>query len=72
MTELRGLGDNKTIVLHTNDNQVYRELLALVKPLKIIPYEQEQEGRTTMVGVDLYFPREYRKWLERYIRTGSP
>ena len=69
VTELRDLGDNKTIVVHTNDNQVCRKLRDSAKPLKIVPYEQEQGGKIVMVAVDLYFPKEYRKWLEKNIRT---
>ena len=67
VTELRDLGDNRTLVLHTNDNRVYRNVLESVKPIKIVPYEQEQGGRLTVVGVDLYFPKEYRKWLRKNI-----
>ena len=67
MTELRNLGDDRTIVLHTNDNRVYRKVLESVKPVKIVPYQQEQGGKVAMVGVDLYFPKEYRKWLEKNI-----
>ena len=62
--ELRNLGDNRTIVAHTNDNQVYRKLRDSVKPIKIVPYEQEQGGKIVMVAVDLYFPKGHRKWLE--------
>ena len=68
VTQLRNLGDNKTIVLYTNDAQVYRNLQDSEKLLKIVPYEQEQGSKVaTMVGVDLYFPKEYRKWLEKNI-----
>jgi len=44
VAELGDLGDKKTVILHTNDNRVYRKLLALVKPLKVVPYEQERRG----------------------------
>ncbi len=67
VTELRDLGDNRTLVLHTNDNRVYRKLLESVKPIKIVPYEQEQGGKLAVVAVDIYFPKEYRKWLEKNI-----
>jgi len=63
-TELRSLGDSRTVVLYTNDNRVYRKIRDSVKPIKIVPYEQEQRGKMVMVAVDLYFPKEYRKWLE--------
>ena len=66
-TELRDFGDNKTIVLYTNDNRVYSKFRDSVKPIKIVPYEQKQVGRVVMVGVDIYFPKEYRKWLGKNI-----
>ena len=72
MTELRNLGDNRTVVLYTNDNRVYRKLLEAVNPVKIVPYEQEQGGKVAMVGVDLYFPKEHRKWLEKNIGIRTP
>lgn len=67
MAELRDLGDDRTIVLYTSDNEVYRKVLESVKPVKIVPYEQEQKGKVALIGVDLYLPREYRKWLEKNI-----
>jgi hypothetical protein len=67
VTELRNLGDGRTIILHTNDNRVYRKVLESVKPAKIVPYQQEQGGKVAMIGVDLYFPKEYRKWLEKNV-----
>ena len=67
MTELRNLGDNRTIVLYTNDNPVYRNLRDSGKPIKIVPYEQERGGKVAVVGVDIYFPKEYRKWLGKNI-----
>jgi hypothetical protein len=70
--ELRNLGDNRTIVLYTNDNRVYRKVLESAKPIKIVPYEQEQGGRVTVLGVDLYFPNEYRKWLEKNVGIRTP
>ena len=72
MTELRNLGDGITIVLYTNDNRVYRKVLESVKPIKMVPYEQKQGGKLTVVGVDLYFPKEYRKWLEKNIGVHTP
>jgi hypothetical protein len=72
VTELRDLGDNRTVVIYTNDNRVYRNLCESVKPIKIVPYEQEQGGKLTMLGVDLYFPKEYRKWLGKNIGIHTP
>ena len=67
VTELRDLGDNRTLVLYTNDNRVYRKIRDSVEFTKIVPYEQEQGGKVVMVGVDLYFTKEYRKWLRKNI-----
>jgi hypothetical protein len=67
VTELRDLGDNRTVVVYTNDNQIYKKLRDSVEPIKIVPYEQEQGGKIVMVGVDIYFLKEYRKWLEKGI-----
>lgn len=67
VTELRNLGDKRTVILYTNDNRVYRKIRDLVEPIKIVPYEQEKGGKVVMVGVDIYFPKECRKWLEKNI-----
>jgi hypothetical protein len=67
VTELRNLGDNRTVVLYTNDNRVYRKIRDSIKPIKIVPYEQEQGAKIVMVGVDIYFPKKYRKQLEKDI-----
>lgn len=64
VTELRNLGDNRTIVLYTNDNQVHRKVRDQASPIKTVPYEKEQRGKTVMVGVDVYFRKGHRKWLE--------
>jgi hypothetical protein len=69
VTELRDLGDNRTLVLYTNDSWVYRKLRDSARLIKIVPYEQEQGGKVAVLGVDLYFPKEYRKWLEKTIRS---
>ena len=71
VTELRDLGDNRTLVLHTSDNRVYRKIRNLVEPIKIVPYEQERGAKVAIVGVDLYFPKEYRKWLEKNIAVAT-
>jgi len=67
VTELRELGDNKTLVLYTNDNRVYSKFRDSIEPIKIVPYEQEQQGKLVMVGVDIYILKEYRKWLEKNV-----
>jgi len=65
VTELRSLGDTRTVVLHTNDNQLYKKLRDSAKPIKIVPYQQEQGGKVALVAVDLYFPKECQKWLQK-------
>ena len=67
VTELRDLGDNRTLVLYTNDNRVYRQLQDSTKLIKIVPYEQEQRGKLALIAVDVYLPKEYRKWLKKNI-----
>jgi hypothetical protein len=69
VTELRSLGDSKTMVVYTNENRVYKNLQESVKPLKVVLYEQEQEGKIATVGADLYFPASCRKLLEKLLET---
>jgi len=54
VTELRNLRDNRTVVVYTNDNRVYRKLQDLGKPVKIVPYQQEQGGKVAIVGVETF------------------
>ena len=68
-TDLRNLGDGKRIVLHTNDNEVYKSLRDSARVIDEVPYWQEQNGRIVMVGVDLYFFKKSRKWLEGQFKT---
>jgi hypothetical protein len=70
--ELRNLGYSRTVVLYTNDNQVYRKLQDSGKLIKIVTYEQEQGGKVAILRVDLYFPKEHRKWLERILESAPP
>jgi len=69
-TEIRDFGDNKTIVLYTDEQKLYRQLKDSTKCFKVVPYEQEQYSnrRVAVVGADLYFPKRYRAWVERRIR----
>jgi hypothetical protein len=64
VAELRSLGDSRTVVLHTNDNQLYKKLRDSAKLISIVPYQQEQGERVALVAVDLYFPKECGKWLQ--------
>jgi hypothetical protein len=72
MTRLRDLGDNRTLVLHTDENRVYMKLRDSAKLIKLVPYEQEQGGKATLVAVDLYFPKKCRNWLEKIIGINGP
>jgi hypothetical protein len=67
VTELRELGDNKTLVLYTDDNHVYSKISNSIDYVKIVPYEQEQRGKLVMVGVDIHVLKKHRKWLEKNI-----
>ena len=66
-SEIRDYGDEKQIVLHTTNNATYQRLKGSVKVIKQVDYEQEQKKKVALVGVDLYFPKRYGKWLERQI-----
>jgi len=66
--EIRDYGDHQTLVLYTNENDLYRKLAESVKCIKVIPYYQQQKGKLKMIGVDLYFPKKYKRWL--FAKTG--
>ena len=63
MIEIRDYGDGKTLVVHTDQNDIYHKLENSTKCTNVIPYEQQQNGKEKMVGVDLYFPKKYKAWL---------
>ena len=67
MVELRDYGDNKTIVVYTDEQKVAQKLRQRKSCLKIIPYEQEQysKKRVVLVGLDFYFPKSAKKGLMR-------
>jgi hypothetical protein len=69
---IKGLGRWQNNSLYTNDNLVYKKVLELANPIKIVPYEQEQGGKATVLGADLYFPKKYRSWLEKNIGIHTP
>ena len=66
-TEIRSYGDRKTVVVYTDDKQVYRRLRKSTRCIRIIPYEQKQRTKIALVGVDLYFQRKHRAWLEKLL-----
>ncbi|MFC2056212.1 hypothetical protein ACFLTO_01425 [Chloroflexota bacterium] len=68
MIEIREYGDKQTLVVYTDQNDIYRELEKSTKCFNVIPHEQQQNGRIKTVAVDLYFPKKYRAWLFR--KTG--
>jgi len=69
MIEIRDYGDKQTLVLYTDQNDLYRKLSKSTKCTHIILYEQQQQnGRIKIVGVDLYFPKKYKAWL--FSKTG--
>ena len=69
MIEIRDFGDKRTIVLYTDENKVYQKYRDLKKVIKVIPYTQTQtikkEQKEVMVGVDIYFPKTSKNWLEK-------
>lgn len=67
VTEIRDYGNGRTIVLYTNENAVFQRFRDSAKCLRVIPYEQDQKKKVALVGVDLYFNKKYRNWLEKRI-----
>jgi len=53
-TELRDFGDGNTVVLYTEDHDVYRKMSTWESCSEVVPYEQG--GR--VIAYDLYFPIE--------------
>ena len=68
MIDIRNYGDNQTLVVHTNENDMYHKLEKSTKCTQVISYHQQQNGKEKMVGVDLYFPKKYKAWL--FSKTG--
>ena len=62
MIEIRDYGDRQSLVVYTDENDIYRKLEQSIKCTKVIPYRQQQNGKLKMVGVDLYFPKKYKSW----------
>ena len=63
MIEIRDYRDKQTLVVYTDQNDIYRKLENSTKCTQVIPYEQQQNGKLKMVGADLYFPKKYKAWL---------
>ena len=61
MEELRQF-DSKTLVLYTEDTSILRRVGNWRECFKTISYEQEQysKRKVTLVGVDIYLPRNKR------------
>jgi len=53
-TELRDFGDGSTVVLYTEDRNIYQKMSAWESCSQVVPYEQG--GR--VIAYDLYFPIE--------------
>lgn len=68
MNEIRDYGDNKMIVLYTDEPRVMGTLNRLKKVIKVIPYHQKER----LVGADIYFNKRELKWLKnRLEKLGS-
>ena len=57
VTEIRDYGDNRTIVVYTNENTVASNLKARKQLLKEIEYCQDTKHGIRCVGEDFYFPK---------------
>jgi hypothetical protein len=55
MVELRGCGD--MVVVYTDEQEIANKLFRRESLVKSIPYEQEQDNKTVIVGFDFYFPK---------------
>jgi len=71
-TELRDYGDKMMVVLHTQNERIYRKLSKSTLLVKEVPYMQNQKGKVKMVGVDLYFPRTWRRWVRQQVKKIDP
>ena len=67
MNEIRDFGDNRTIVLYTDDRELATRVSNWQQCYKIIPYEQEQKGRVALIGVDLYLPKRLKRRMEKIV-----
>jgi len=68
VTEIREFGDKKTVVVYTEDNEVYNKLKRTAK--KIVFYEMWKylyPHRVKNVAVDLYFPKNKKDVLKQQI-----
>ena len=63
VTELRDLGDKKTVVVYTDERETINKLRARRNCFKINTYEQQQNKDTVTVGFDFYFPKSESKAL---------
>ncbi|MFC2071309.1 hypothetical protein ACFLUU_01120 [Chloroflexota bacterium] len=68
MINIRDYGDTQSLVVYTDQDDIYRKLEKSTKCIKVIAYQQRQNGKEKMVGVDLYFPKKYKAWL--FSKTG--
>jgi len=72
-TELRDCGDGKTIILYTEDNELYQKLKSGAE--KEVFYEVWKNcvpNKAKKVAVDLYFPRKKKEAINKHIlRTQS-
>ena len=70
-TELRDYGDGRTIVLYTEDNEVYQKLKKSAE--REVFYETWKNcdpTKASKVAVDLYFPRKKKEAInKRVLRT---
>ena len=67
-TEIFNYGDGKTIVLYTEDNEVYQKLKKSAE--REITYEIWKNcdpSKTRKVAVDLYFPRRKKRVINKRV-----
>ena len=66
-TEIRSFGDGTTIVLYTEDKQLYHQFKEWAYCQRVVPYKRGNK----MVAADLYFSKEAERGLRKALRLSA-
>ena len=66
-TEIRSFGDGTTIVLYTEDKQVYHQFKEWAYCQRVVHYKRGNK----MVAADLYFSKEAERGLKKALRLSA-
>jgi len=61
MNEIRNYGDQETIVLYTDDKEVFNNLKDSAKCKNIVDYYKHGK----LVGWDMYFDKKDKQWVKK-------